>query len=212
MFGVFAPNLSSWVSVIVDGRRRMLPSMAPRRDPGRRLSDEDWIQAGFALLADSGQNALRVDALCKRLDVTKGSFYWHFADMQAYRTALIQAWGDLNDEHRRPFEEMRGVNPRERLALMLRTWVTPQQWDLERTMRAWSLTDDSVLASVQRSDRRVLRAVTQAFADSGFRPEEAALRAVVLVAAGIGFLHGSGSVGQASEELQERFLDFMLRP
>jgi AcrR family transcriptional regulator len=185
--------------------------MAPRRDPGRRLSDEDWIQAGFALLADSGPNALRVDRLCKRMNVTKGSFYWHFADMQAYRTALIEAWGDLNDEHRRPFDDMRDVAPRERLALMIRTWVTPQQWDLERAMRAWALTDEAVLASVQRSDRRILHAVTRAFADYGFGAEDAALRATVLVATGIGFLHGSDSVGHASEKLRERFLDFMLR-
>ncbi|MGX9788961.1 TetR/AcrR family transcriptional regulator [Mycobacterium sp. MMS18-G62] len=186
--------------------------MAPRRDPGRRLTDEDWIQTGFVILAETGPNALRVDALCKRLNVTKGSFYWHFADMQTYRTALIDAWANLNDEHRRPFEDMRDVEPRERLALMLRTWVTPQQWDLERAMRAWALTDETVLASVQRSDRRILRAITQAFADVGFLPEDAALRATVLVATGIGFLQGSTSVGYALEEMRERFLDFMLRP
>jgi AcrR family transcriptional regulator len=190
----------------------MLASMAPRRNPGRRLSDEDWIQTGFALLADSGPNALRVDRLCKRMNVTKGSFYWHFADMPAYRTALIEAWANLNDEHRRPFDDMHDVDPRERLTLMMRTWVTPQQWDLERAMRAWALTDEAVLASVQRSDRRILRAVTRAFADYGFGPEDAALRATVMVATGIGFLHGADSVGYASEELRERFLDFMLRP
>jgi AcrR family transcriptional regulator len=190
----------------------MLPSMAPRRDPGRRLSDEDWIQAGFALLSDSGPNALRVDRLCERMSVTKGSFYWHFTDMPAYRTALIEAWANLNDERRRPFEEIHDVNPRERLALMLRTWVTPEQFRLERAMRAWGLTDRTVLASVQRSDRRILRAVTQAFADSGFVADDAALRSAVLVAAGIGFLHGAESLGDVPEELRERFLDFMLRP
>ena len=49
---------------------------------GRRLSADDWIQAGFALLAEGGPNALRLDRLCERLEVTKGSFYWHFADMR----------------------------------------------------------------------------------------------------------------------------------
>ena len=72
---------------------------------GRRLSADDWIQAGFALLAEGGPNALRIDRLCERLEVTKGSFYWHFADMRAYRAALVEAWGDLRDEDRRRFEE-----------------------------------------------------------------------------------------------------------
>ena len=69
----------------------MLPHMAPPRDSGRRLTADDWIDAGFAVLADSGPNALRIDRLCERLDVTKGSFYWHFTDFSAYRGALIEA-------------------------------------------------------------------------------------------------------------------------
>jgi len=69
--------------------------------------DDDWIEAGFAALADGGPNALRIDALCDRLSVTKGSFYWHFTDMAAYRAALVEAWGSLHDRNRRPFENMR---------------------------------------------------------------------------------------------------------
>ena len=71
----------------------MLPSMTPPRGAGRRLSVDDWIQAGFAILADGGPNALRVDRLCERLGVTKGSFYWHFADLAAYRDALCRRLG-----------------------------------------------------------------------------------------------------------------------
>ncbi len=87
----------------------MLPCMTPPRGAGRRLSVDDWIQAGFALLADGGPNALRVDRLCERLGVTKGSFYWHFADLPAYRSALIAAWGNLQDQDRLRFANMPGV-------------------------------------------------------------------------------------------------------
>ena len=48
---------------------------------------------------------------------------------------------------------------------------------------AIDLTDDTVLASVQQSDGRVLRAVRHAFVDCGFGPEEAALRSTVVFAA-----------------------------
>jgi AcrR family transcriptional regulator len=186
--------------------------MAPARSAGRRLSADDWIQAGFALLADTGPNSLRIDRLCARLNVTKGSFYWHFTDMQAYRDALADAWGSLQDERRRPFENMPDTEPRERLAIMMETFVAPKHWDLERAMRVWSMTDEAVLASVQRSDGRILRAVRQAFLDYGFEPEEAGLRAAVLFAAGLGLLHAASSSGDVTPELQERFLDFMLRP
>lgn len=186
--------------------------MAPRRGSGRRLTVDDWIEAGFAVLAESGPNALRVDTLCELLNVTKGSFYWHFTDMAAYRSALVEAWGNLHDRNRRPFENMPDVDPRERLAVMMQTMVAPQHWALERAMRVWALSDDAALASVQRSDGRVLRAVQQAFVDCGFDPEDAALRSLVVFAAGVGLLHVSGSTPAAPPELRERFLDFMLRP
>ena len=190
----------------------MLPNMAPSTGSGRRLSADDWIEAGFSVLVDGGPNALRVDALCERLSVTKGSFYWHFTDMPAYRSALVEAWGSLHDRNRRPFENMPDVDPRERLTVMMQTLVAPQHWALERAMRLWALTDDAVLASVQRSDGRVLRAVQQAFADCGFGPEDAALRSLVVFAAGVGLLHASGQIPAAPSELRDRFLDLMLRP
>jgi AcrR family transcriptional regulator len=186
--------------------------MAPRRGSGRRLSADDWIQAGFALLAETGPNTLRIDRLCARLNVTKGSFYWHFADMETYRALLVQAWGGLHDESRRRFEGMHDVEPRERLGVMLRTLVSPEHWALERAMRLWALTDEAVLASVQRSDARVLATLRQAFVDYGFEPEEAALRSTVMLAAGVGLLHMAASSGEPTPVLRDRLLDFMLRP
>src|SRR6476619_6224428 len=190
----------------------MLPTMAPPRGSSGRLTADDWIDAGFAVLADGGPNALRIDALCERLNVTKGSFYWHFTDMPAYRSALVEAWGTLNDRYRRPFENMPGVDPRERLDVMVRTLVTPQHWALERAMRVWALTDDAVLASVQESDTRVMRAIRHAFVDCGFGAGEAALRSFVVFSAGIGLLHSTDSAPAAPSDLQDQFLDFMLRP
>jgi AcrR family transcriptional regulator len=186
--------------------------MAPARGAGRPLSADDWIQAGFALLADSGPNALRIHRLCARLNVTKGSFYWHFADMPTYRATLVDAWASLHDHHRRRFDEMGDVEPRERLGVMLQTLISPEHRELERAMRVWAFTDKAVLASVQRSDRRVRRAVHQAFVDYSFGPEEAGMRATLMFAAGVGLLQTAGSIGEITPELRERFLDFILRP
>jgi AcrR family transcriptional regulator len=178
---------------------------------GRRLTADDWIEAGFAILVEGGPDALRIGRLCEHLDVTKGSFYWHFADMQAYRTALAHAWGGLNDERRRRLENMRGADPRRRLATWMRTLVHPQHWALERAMRAWALTDDAVLESVQQSDRRVLGEVRQAFEDLGFGRDEAELRSSVLLATGLGLLHGTNSTKDGPAEMRERVLEFMTR-
>ena len=186
--------------------------MASPRGSERRLSVDDWIEAGFALLTEGGPNALRIDKLCERLQVTKGSFYWHFADMRAYRAALVDAWGNLRDQDRRRFEQMREIDPRERLRVMVSSLINPSHFALERVMRVWGLTDEAVAASVRASDGRMLRAVHQAFIDYGFEPEDANLRSATMFAAGIGLLHTSGPAPEASAATLERFLEFVLRP
>jgi AcrR family transcriptional regulator len=189
----------------------MLPSMTPPRGASRRLSVDDWVQAGFAILADGDPGALRVDRLCERLGVTKGSFYWHFADLAAYRDTLVDAWGSLQDQDRQRFENSPDVEPRERLRFMMQAVMSPQQWALERAMRVWALTDEAAAANVRKSDSRVLRAVYQAFIDAGFDKDEAGVRSAAFFGAGMGLLHGS-EPSNVPAEVRERFLDFMLRP
>ena len=87
------------------------PRMTLARRTGCPLTGDDWVQAGFAVLAEDGPNALRIGRLCERLEVTKGSFYWHFTDMRAYRAALADAWANLYDERRRRFESLRHTDP-----------------------------------------------------------------------------------------------------
>jgi AcrR family transcriptional regulator len=177
-----------------------------------RLSVDDWIQAGFAILAEEGIKALKIDRLCCRLGVTKGSFYWHFTDIAGYRVALVHAWGELRDDERRHFGELARLPPRDRLASMMSSLVSPRQWTLERAMREWARTDDNAAASVRAADQRVLAAVRQAFVDYGFEAADAELRANVTFAAGVGFLHLGGP--QPSERVaasRDGLLELMLK-
>lgn len=57
-----------------------------------RLSREDWLFAGFRALCDGGPSALRAEAIARELGTTKGSFYWHFADVPAFRRDMLLLW------------------------------------------------------------------------------------------------------------------------
>lgn len=178
------------------------------------MTVDDWLQAGYGILAEGGLQALKVDRLCDRLGVTKGSFYWHFVDFATYRAALIESWGEQRGDEHKVYQAIHDQPPRERLSMMVATLVSPRHFTLELTMREWARSDAAVAASVAESDRRVLRAVRQVFRDLGYSPEEAELRAGITFAAGVGFLQ---SVQTAAEprpltpEERERFLEFMLR-
>lgn len=183
----------------------------PDARAGGRLGIDDWRAAGYAILAEEGLKALKIDRLCTRLKVTKGSFYWHFTNIAAYRTALIQGWSELRDADRSQIEEIGALAPRDRLVRMMNSLVSPRHWTLERAMREWARSDEAVAESVRAADRRILAAVRRAFEDYGFDADEAELRADATFAVGIGFLHLSGdSPHPRLAAHSERFLDLML--
>jgi AcrR family transcriptional regulator len=57
-----------------------------------QLSAQDWTAAALRALADGGVAAVRVDVLARGLGVTRGSFYWHFADRDALLRAALEQW------------------------------------------------------------------------------------------------------------------------
>jgi AcrR family transcriptional regulator len=180
---------------------------------GSPLTVDDWIDEGFALIAQEGMRAIKIDRLCERLGVTKGSFYWHFSDVGAYFRALTEAWAEAQRASRASLEKAEALAPRERLSAMMRHLTSPRQWMLERAMREWARWDPELAAEVRASDRWVFGEVRRAFRDAGFPARDATVRARAAFAAGVGFIHLAESPPRAGEAGEhERFLEIMLRP
>jgi AcrR family transcriptional regulator len=58
----------------------------------QRLDRQAWLDAGLGLLAQRGVGAVRITDLARRLNVTKGSFYWHFRDRADLFEAMLEMW------------------------------------------------------------------------------------------------------------------------
>jgi AcrR family transcriptional regulator len=58
----------------------------------QNLSAEHWAEAALDAMASGGLEAVAVEPLARRLGVTKGSFYWHFANRDALVHAALQLW------------------------------------------------------------------------------------------------------------------------
>jgi AcrR family transcriptional regulator len=182
----------------------------PRSAPASsRLSVDDWIDAGLALLAEEGPSGVKIDRLCVRLGVTKGSFYWHFTDLAAFLKALADRWGEARDERRATFAELETLAPRERLAGMLDQFADPREWALERAVREWARTDRTVSERVAESDRWVFRSVRQVFLDLGFDAAEADTRAKMLFYTGVGFIYVGPQGQRGGRRERERMLDVL---
>ena len=117
------------------------------------LTAADWAEAALQLLAERGVGGLKIDALAKRLGVTKGSFYWHFSSQAELLSAALDRW-----EQRTTAETIKALqsvtDPRQRLALILDAASQPP--------RAHSLHAALAEAAMDPSVQRVLKRVTSA--------------------------------------------------
>lgn len=57
-----------------------------------RLTRDAWLRAGFEALERHGHEAVSAQSLARRLKVTRGSFYHHFASRRDFVAALLQRW------------------------------------------------------------------------------------------------------------------------
>src|SRR3954454_17829931 len=58
----------------------------------QRLTAQDWADAALAAMGEGGLAAVAVEPLAARLGATKGSFYWHFANLEALIEAALSLW------------------------------------------------------------------------------------------------------------------------
>lgn len=63
-----------------------------------RLSRDDWLVLGLAQLSAHGPDGLRIEPLCAAAARTRGSFYHHFEDHDAFIAALLDHWREWNTD------------------------------------------------------------------------------------------------------------------
>ena len=152
-----------------------------------RLGVTDWITAGLELLAEEGIVGVKIQRLCERLGVTKGSFYWHFTDLDAFLGAMAKHWEDGARIFRDRFTEMAQTDAKQTLVDAVNFSYESRLGRLERAMRDWSRSDPRARAAIQASDALSFAAIASSFELLGFSKDEADIRAKTLFYAGVGF-------------------------
>lgn len=150
-----------------------------------RLGQQEWIDAGLGALARDGIDAVRIERLAPVLNVTKGSFYWHFKDRNALLEALLEAWQSRATTAIIDAVEAKGGDARTKLANLF-TIVSLIDGPLDRAIRSWAMQDGTATTALQEVDRRRLDYLVILFVDVGFSAAEALARARLLYHALIG--------------------------
>jgi AcrR family transcriptional regulator len=171
-----------------------------------QLSARDWLDQGLKALTKSGFTALKAEPLAKAIGVSRGSFYWHFADIAAFHAAILKHWREVAAEQIIASLEAASGHD-DPLALLLRQ-AFGIRLALENAVRTWATVDAAARAAVQAIDRRRLDYVAKLLGGSGLTAEVAQARAQILYWAFIGSAMSDKPLPPAK---QQAVLDELLR-
>ena len=178
-----------------------------------RTPRDSWVEQGLEALAEGGPDAVRVEALAKRLGVTKGGFYGYFADRDALLVAMLDAWERESIDEVIDRVEREGGDPRTKIA---RAGVLAFSGDrllpIDLAIRDWARRDQTVADRLRRVDNRrmaLLREMIGTFCSDADEVEARGLLAFCL-AIGAHFLaadHGDRTRAQVLDRAADLLLD-----
>jgi AcrR family transcriptional regulator len=156
---------------------------------------ERWLDAGMQLLTREGNQGLTIEALCQQLGLTKGSFYHHFPNQQAYAVALLAYWEQERTLQLISLTEAEDTPAARLQRLMeLATEVAPSP--LEVSIRTWATQDPLARSYQERVDAQRISYLVRLVEPLVASPEEALTLARLLYTVLIGSQYLSPPLGR----------------
>ncbi len=175
-----------------------------------KLSREDWLVRGLALLTRLGPEHLKVDRLCAHLKVTKGSFYHHFASREAFVEALMDDWQARNT--RGIIKAVESIEELRQRSATLSELVRGADTGPENAIRAWARSNDIVARRLEAVDRERVEFLTRLIAGQLPDPERAALIAKLVYAHFVGVQQLRGLISAEEWRAMDELLQKVLTP
>jgi AcrR family transcriptional regulator len=166
-----------------------------------KLGRQDWLTIAIQTLIDKGIEAVKIDPLAKLLNVTRGSFYWHFKNRDDLLAEILHEWEARNTKSVIAQIEELNSSPSSKL-LSLFEIAAQDDNRLEKAVRIWSVNDDRAAAAINQIDQQRLDYLQNLFLQLGFSEIDAKVRAQIVYSVRLGwFVMASSS--QSTERLTE---------
>ena len=171
-----------------------------------------WVEAGLRALANGGPDAVKVEVLAKDLGVTKGGFYWHFADRRALLDAMLDAWEQEGVDDPITQVDADGGDARDRLRELFEiAFAALDRFPIELAIRDWGRRDPSVQARVARVDNRRMDYMRGLFGEFCDDPADVEARCFLVFATFVGQSFVAASHGSRSRrDVVEDALELLL--
>lgn len=147
----------------------------------KRVSKSQWLEAALDVLENEGADAVRVQRLARKLEISKSGFYWHFKDRKDLLRQLLEYWTHEYTEIASKNELLLSLEPRERLHQLARMIHRHNLGKYDVVIHAWAKTDPLAKAAVDKVTKIRLDFIRKIFRELGFDREQAEMRSVLLV-------------------------------
>jgi AcrR family transcriptional regulator len=180
-------NSSKKMSARRRARAGRAERLARKTNESGNLTKADWLDAALEVLNQGGIEAVKVLSLSKRLGVTRGSFYWHFADRDELSFEMLEYWEhQLTDSVIKQAKAMAST-PEERVRNVLTNVLINRQDRYDIAIAAWAMFDSRAAKFYSRVVRKRLRFFKSLMLDAALPAEEADFRARILLGFGLSY-------------------------
>ena len=152
-----------------------------------RLSRRAWVEAALEAIAEGGLAAVAVMPLAKRLDATKGSFYWHFPSREALVEAALADWEQSHTAAVIAEIDAASEDPLLQLRLLFKRVTELAARDRIELALLATADHPTVRPVLDRVTRRRIDFTAQLFRRFGFSRAEASRRALLAYSAYLGY-------------------------
>jgi AcrR family transcriptional regulator len=157
---------------------------------GWRGSREVWLEVAKEALLRSGVDAVKIQPLGARLNLSRTSFYWFFKDRAALLDALLNVWEEQNTCSLVMGSEAYAETLTEAILNLLSVFLDETRFEprFDLAIRGWAHQSDAVMARVNAADERRLVAIRAMFERFGVDPDESDVRARTVYLVQIGYI------------------------
>ena len=147
----------------------------------KQLTRESWIIAAIEMLIDDGYKSVSIIKLAKKLNITRGSFYYHFKDRDDLLDSILEYWrNEWTLRLKKEIDEL-CVLPEIRILTLIRLIRLSDANFYENAFRAWALHDPKARLVIKTIDDIRLNFVQGLFEEAGFVGIDAENRAQLLI-------------------------------
>jgi AcrR family transcriptional regulator len=136
-----------------------------------RTPRSSWIDAGLRALAAGGPDAVRIELLAQALGVSRGGFYWQFADRRALLEEMLDTWERRSVDEVIERIEREGGDARAKLRRLSGLAASSDELlRIDLAVRDWSRREQTVADRLRRVDNRRMEYMRSLF--GAFCPHE----------------------------------------